>query len=101
MLTIRCCKASKSSRSPVHTTNSPFISSLQMECAVLLGHERRGHVHDGVASLVAAAAFCADPLGDRQVWIASAIAAPSVLRWLESQRIRYASISWGWLASCV
>jgi hypothetical protein len=27
---------------------SPFIFSLQLECAVLLGRERRGHVHDGV-----------------------------------------------------
>jgi hypothetical protein len=56
---------------------------------------------DGAVSLVAAAAFCADRLGDRQVWIASAIALRRVLRWLESQRIRCASISWcAWPRVC-
>jgi hypothetical protein len=55
VFTIRRWSASKSSRSPVHTTNSPFILSRLLCCAVLLGSDRCGHVHNGVVDLVAAA----------------------------------------------
>jgi hypothetical protein len=51
----RFCSASKSSRPLVLTTSSPFILSRRLGCAVLLGRERCGHVHNAVVDLVAAA----------------------------------------------
>jgi hypothetical protein len=53
VLTIRCCNASKSSRSPVHTTSSPFISG---DGAAALAERRSGrcrHVYDGGRSVAA------------------------------------------------
>ena len=55
VVTRRFCSASKSSRPLVLTTSSPFILSRLLGCAVFLGGERCGHVHNGVVDLVAAA----------------------------------------------
>ncbi|WP_132189475.1 MULTISPECIES: hypothetical protein [Kribbella] len=55
-VTRRRCKAPNPIRPSAATmTSSPFILSRMLGCAVLLGRERCGHVHNGVVDLLAAA----------------------------------------------